>query len=115
MSRILYPTQLAQSSVKKQAAYTKEDFLKTRLIFRLVFLIALVAILSLFYIWSQVQIVQYGYEINLLKLKQRRLLEENKKVKLEVSSLKSPTRLEKIAREKLKMNPVQVEQVRSLR
>ncbi len=89
--------------IRKQRAFTKEDFLKTRLLFRLLFLLAFMAILSLFYIWSRVQVLQYGYEINELRSKQQQMIELNKKLKLEVATLKSPQRIEQIASQQLHM------------
>ena len=100
--------------VRGQRTYTKEDFFRTKLLFRILFLVAFMAILSLFTIWSRVQIVQYGYEINDLRKKQLELTEQGKKLKVEVATLKSPQRLEKMAVEKLKMLPPKQEQIRSL-
>lgn len=111
MARILTPFSLGSQVVRKQRAYTKDDLVKTKFVFRILFLVAFMAILSLFYIWSRVQIVQYGYEINELKARQHQLIEENKKLKVETATLKSPNRIEKIAREKLKMRAPLPEQV----
>ncbi|EKD42566.1 MAG: Cell division protein FtsL [uncultured bacterium] len=102
-------------SVRKQRTYTKEDLFKTQILFRTLFLVALVAILSLFYIWSRVQIVHYGYEINRLRSNQDTLLEQNKKLKVEWATLKSPQRIEKIAAEKLMMQAPMEDQIRPLR
>ena len=102
-------------SVRKQRTYTKDDVFKTQLLFRALFLAALVAILSLFYIWSRVQIVHYGYEINSLKSHQEALLEQNKKLSVEWATLKSPERIEKIAREKLIMQAPTEDQIRPLK
>lgn len=112
MYRVFTSSVVSSGIVRRQKAYTKEDFLKTKLLFRILFLVAFMAILSLFYIWSRVQIVQYGYEINDLKKQQHKLTEENKKLKVEVATLKSPQRIESIAIQKLKMQAPQKEQFR---
>ncbi len=109
------PHPYALDSVRRQKTYTKDDLLRTQLLFRALFLVALVAILSLFYIWSRVQIVHYGYEINRLRAHQESLLEQNKKMSVEWATLKSPQRIEKIAHEKLMMQPPTEEQIRPLK
>ncbi|MBI4411820.1 MAG: cell division protein FtsL [Deltaproteobacteria bacterium] len=101
--------------VRNQKAYTKEDFVKTRLLFRILFLVAFMAILSLFYIWSRIQIVQYGYDINALRNRRQQLVEENKGLNVEVATLKSPGRISQIARQKLKMQPPKPEQIKVLK
>lgn len=97
MNRIVAGYQLGGHSVRRQTAVTKWDFFKTRLVFRLIVLGAFMVGLSLFYIWSRVQIVQTGYEINEIKKQQRILLEEGKKFQMELSLLKSPERVKKVA------------------
>ncbi len=114
MSRVYTPWAMEAPVIRRQRAYTKEDFLKTRLLFKILFLVAFMAILSLFYIWSRVQIVQYGYEINELRGKHQVLTEQNKKLKVEVATLKSPQRIETLAVEKLKMQSPKQEQIRLL-
>ena len=98
--------------VRRQKTFTKDDLIKTKLVFRIIFLVAFSAILSLFLIWSRVQHVQVGYDINSLKARQHQLLEANKKLKMETATLKSPRRVEKFAAQKLGMKPVSPEQVR---
>ena len=114
MSRVLTPYMMGSELVRRQRAYTKDDLVKAKLVFRILFLVAFMAILSLFYIWSRVQIVQYGYDINTLKARQYQLTETNKKLEVELSTLKSPRRLEQSAREMLKMRAPQPEQMRKL-
>jgi len=66
---------------------------------------------SLFYVWSRIQVIQLGYEIsNALKV-ERTLTEENKKLRLEIATLKSYARIEKVAVEELKMGKPKPEQV----
>lgn len=113
-SRMLSPSDLGVASVRRQRTFTKEDFVKAKFIFRIFFLVAFIAILSIFYIWSRAQIVHTGYEINLLKGKQRGLVEENKRLRLEMATLGSPLRIEQVAREKLGMQSVQSAQVKNI-
>lgn len=63
----------------------------------------LVLMFFLFYLWFQMESLNYGYKINEQKKLQNELLEINKRLKLEKNSLQSPARIEKIAKEKLHM------------
>lgn len=114
MSRVYTPYVIGSDLVRRQKTYTKKDFLKTRILFRILFLVAFMAILSLFYIWSRVQIVQYGYEINTLRTRQMGLIEENKKLKVEVAMLKAPQRIEAMALSQLKMQSPDQTQIKSM-
>lgn len=103
MSKVLTPWAIGSDLVRRQSTYTKDDFIRARVVVRTLFLLALLAVLSLVTIWSRVQVVQYGYDINRLISNQQVYLENNKKLKTEVATLRSPERLEKTAREKLGM------------
>jgi cell division protein FtsL len=59
---------------------------------------------SLFYVWSRIQVIQFGYDISNAMKQERALNEANKKLRLEVAELKSYGRIEKIAAEELKMS-----------
>jgi cell division protein FtsL len=66
---------------------------------------------SLFYVWSRIKVIQFGYEISNAMKKERALTEANKKLRLEIATLKSYARIEKLAVEELRMakpNPEQV-------
>jgi len=58
---------------------------------------------SLFYVWSRIRVIQFGYEISNALKAGRELAETNKKLRLEIATLKSYARIEKIAVEDLKM------------
>lgn len=111
MARVYSPFAMGSDIYRKQRTYTKEDLIKTKFVFRGLFLVAFMAILSLVYIWSRVQIVQYGYDINNLKAKQHRLVEDNKKLMTQLETLRSPQRIESIARAQLGMISVEPEQI----
>lgn len=69
----------------------------------------------LFYTWSRVQAVRIGYEIFNANSEMRKLDQENKELILEIATLKSPKRIERIAREELKLLPPKEEQIIILR
>jgi cell division protein FtsL len=66
---------------------------------------------SLFYVWSRIQVIRVGYEISNALKEERALMEANKKLRLEIATLKSYARIEKLAREELKMTKPKPEQV----
>jgi cell division protein FtsL len=66
---------------------------------------------SLFYVWSRIQVFQLGYEISNALKEERALTEANKKLRLEIATLKSYARIEKLAVEELRMAKPKPEQV----
>lgn len=90
-------------ALRQQSALTKRDFSKIRILLRLLLLGTVLMLFSLFYIWSRVQIVQIGYDIGELQRQQKDLRVENQNLKMEISVLKAPERIEKLATEKLQM------------
>jgi cell division protein FtsL len=66
---------------------------------------------SLFYVWSRIQVIQLGYDISNALKEERTLAEANKKLRLEIATLKSYARIEKLAAEELRMGKPKPEQV----
>ncbi len=58
---------------------------------------------SLVYVWSRIQVIQVGYEISNAIKAGRGLVEENKRLRVEAATLKSYSRIERIAAEELGM------------
>jgi cell division protein FtsL len=79
----------------------------------LLFLILLLFLIggSLFYVWSRIQVIQLGYEISNALKEERVLAELNKRLRLEIATLKSYTRIEKFAVEELRMTKPKPDQV----
>src|SRR4029434_2487356 len=99
---------LSTPRYREQQAWVKTERRKSKLLVYLIGLSLLAFFCSLFYIWSRIQMVNVGYEINReLHLKER-LLEENKRLTLETATLKSPVRLEALAKREYGMDlPIQ--------
>ncbi len=66
---------------------------------------------SLFYVWTRIQVIHLGYEISNALKEGKALTEANKRMRLEVATLKSYARIEKIAVEELKMVKPKPDQV----
>jgi cell division protein FtsL len=66
---------------------------------------------ALLYVWSRIQVIRLGYEISDALKEERRLTEANKKLRLEIATLKSCPRIERFAAEELRMAKPKPEQV----
>ena len=66
---------------------------------------------SLFYVWSRIQVIRLGYEISSAMKEEKTLTETNKRLRLEIATLKSYARIEKFAVEELRMAKPKPEQV----
>ncbi len=79
------------------------------------FLLALLTLLciggSLFYVWSRIQVIRLGYEISSALKEEKVLTDANKRLRLEIATLKSYARIEKFAVEELRMAKPKPEQV----
>lgn len=63
--------------------------------------IALFAAVGIVHVTSRVMVVKVGYELSKLDSEQTALTRENDRLKLELLTLKSPSRLEGVARSRL--------------
>jgi len=73
-------------------------------------LLVLVAV-TLVYVWSHLHNTQLTYRIAEEMTVRENLMEENRRLKVEIATLKSPQRIESFARDKLKLQYPEREQV----
>ncbi len=71
--------------------------------------------IALFVVWIRVQIVRVGYEISEANQEQRVLFQTHEWLKMRIASLRSPERIEPLARGKLGLMPPERQQVRWLK
>jgi cell division protein FtsL len=71
----------------------------------------LLVLSALFFVWSRIQVIQLGYEISRALKEGRALTEGNKQLRLEIATLKSYARIEKIAVEELGLSKPKPDQV----
>jgi len=76
-----------------------------------VIFVTLVICCSLFYVWSHIEMVNMGYEINQANRERNGLLQEQNKLKLEIATLRSPHHVEGIAKEELRLMLPQTSQL----
>jgi cell division protein FtsL len=67
------------------------------------------------YVWLRVRIIQISYDIAAEQKQKLALMEINKKLRIQLSNLKSPERIEKIALTQLGLRPPQKGQIEILR
>jgi cell division protein FtsL len=76
-----------------------------RQVFSMAALVAGLAGVGLFHVWTHTRVVSTGYELGRLEVEHRRLTAERDRLQLEVATLRAPGRLEKYARARLGMAP----------
>jgi cell division protein FtsL len=65
----------------------------------------------LFYTWAHMQVVHISYELAQAKKLESEYLENNKKLKTEIATLKTPLRIKQLARSRLGLSIPKKEQV----
>ena len=55
----------------------------------------------IFLVWSRIQVTQLGYRISQASHEQQQLLQKNSELKIEEASLKTPGRIEDLAKNQL--------------
>ena len=73
--------------------------------------IGLVLVVSLFFVWSRVQVTGLEYELSMMESHLRELQHETSNLRLEAASLSSPERIERVARKELNLRLPTSEQV----
>ncbi|GAB4292884.1 MAG: hypothetical protein Kow0090_06980 [Myxococcota bacterium] len=67
------------------------------------FFVLLMVVSTLFYVHNRIMVLNLGYKIAIASREFEELKQENKRLAMEFSALTNPERIEKIARERLKM------------
>ena len=90
---------------------SKPKRIKLNRLFLFAFVMAFLIGSSLFYVWSRIRVIRLGYEISSALKEEKALSEANKRLRLEIATLKSYARIEKVAVEELRMAKPKPEQV----
>ena len=72
---------------------------------------ALVASAALFHAWVRTRVTEEGYRLSRLSAEHRELVREHERLQLQAAQLRSPQRIEALARARLGMGPVAVDRV----
>jgi cell division protein FtsL len=70
---------------------------------KFIFVTLVLMAVALFYVWSHIRMTELEYMVAAEMSVKEKLVEEQTKLKVEIATLKSPQRLEAIAREQLQM------------
>lgn len=73
--------------------------------------IALVLAVSIFFVWSRIQVVNLAYDISSLEGRLRSTQQESQRLRLEAASLRNPARIEQVAMSRLGLSLPAAEQV----
>jgi cell division protein FtsL len=76
-----------------------------------VFIVSLMLAIALTYVWSHIHMTELEYQLAREYAVQEQLLEEQKRLNLELATLKSPQRIESIALHRLQMIYPEMKQV----
>ncbi len=68
-----------------------------RFLIATIFAALIIVIVISTYLWSRLAVVNLGYKISIVNSERSKLADENKRLRLELLTLKSPKRIEKIA------------------
>ena len=72
---------------------------------------AVVALAMLLHAWVRTAVTERGYELSRLSAEYRDLVRENESLRIRAAELKSPQRIEELARARLHMGPPSVDRV----
>lgn len=86
-------------SVRRQPTFSPLDKSRRTFLGAFLTMIVLTSTCAVFYIGTHVQAVNLGYKLSQELQKKESLIEENKRLDLEIARLKSPTRIEEEAKE----------------
>jgi cell division protein FtsL len=77
--------------------------------------LALAASAAIAQVWTHQQAIAYGYEITRETKRHARLLEQNRRLRIELAVLKDPARISKLARQRFGLADPEPEQIHRLR
>ena len=104
-SRVAAPQHLEMFLDKR-----REEFILPLLV-----ILAILTIVSIFHVWSRVKVVDLNLQLGESRKQFKELQIEQSKLKLEVASLKTPSRIEALARQELGLSMPTNQQVVQVR
>lgn len=89
-----------RNTLSQQAIHTLPEFRITTILS----VTLAITIIILMYVWLHIHMTRLEYGVATAMHAKEQLLEEQRRLRLEVATLKSPQRIEAIARDRLQMN-----------
>lgn len=87
----------------------------TRNLISMILLLCMAVCIALFNVWIRVEVVRVGYDISSADQRRRELHQSHEWLKIMIASLRSPERIELIARGKLGLRSPERHQIRWLK
>lgn len=97
------PLKRPGAAFRRQAVGKKSVQRRARVVRRGVVVAAIVILLALTFVWTRVRVIQLGYEVSQLNRVVGDLLKQKNRLEVEVAKLKSPDRLEVLAKDQFHM------------
>ncbi|OGQ27016.1 MAG: hypothetical protein A3F89_05140 [Deltaproteobacteria bacterium RIFCSPLOWO2_12_FULL_50_11] len=104
MARSTSPIYWPTTRIQRQGKVGHVNIIRKKTLKKVFVFAFLVLILGLFSVWSRIAIIETGYRIHQETNSNRQLRTESDSLKLEVATLRSPQRLEKMSKEKLQLH-----------
>ncbi len=101
--------------VLNQRLVKERDEARSRELRRVVWICAGLLVPVLFYVWQQVEYIRYGYRVEQLRTEKARLVEWNRKLRLERATLLDLKRIEGVAKDRLGLVPPSTENTVKIR
>lgn len=102
---------ITANTVRRQHVAGKLVVLRNKRVKSYCILIMLVLCASLIYVWARVKVVQQGYEVSRLNKETEELSKQKSLLESEIAALKSPQRLETVARDHFGMRLPQGDEI----
>jgi len=103
------------AAVRTQRIRGKNDIKRPAYILLLLLSILSIVFAVIFYIWIRLEVIKLGYDISAANREQVRLVQKNKELRISLSDLRSPKRIEKIAWDRLGLHYPKADEVINLR
>jgi len=106
MNRRLYKSHRYRETVSRKSAMAH-----ARSVRRGVALVVVAIALALSFVWTRVRVIQLGYEVTQMNKQVRDMGRRSNELEVEIAKLKSPDRLERLAREYFHMRLPQGDEI----
>ena len=102
------------TGLNRSGMLSRQRVRQTQALLPVIIILAALVIATLFYVWCRLQAVRMGYDQSRVTAGLQQLEKENEELRGEAARLKSPERIERLARERLGLGYPSPEQIRIL-
>lgn len=100
---------MPQTRIRKRGMAVSQSLKMRRVLRTMAVYVGVIFVFCLGYVWTRVQVVESGYRLRKLEEQQDRLKEQNRSLLVESATLKSPQRMEQIAKQMGLQRPVETQ------